>query len=90
MEATAMTVISQLITDARTRFGAANVAVLEVDGDLLDEAMDQVVAIGGRVSLDGCVVDGVTVRERPSEAELPIVHLNDGRDPQPLTPLQED
>jgi hypothetical protein len=89
MEATAMTVVSQLITDARTRFGAANVAVLEVDADLLDETMDQVMAIGGEVKLDGCVVDGVQVRERPADVELPVVHLNDGRDPQVLTPLEQ-
>jgi hypothetical protein len=88
MDATAMTVVSQLITDARSRFGAANVEALEIDGDLLDETMDQVLAIGGRVSLDGCVVDGVHVRQRPDDAEVPVVHLRDGRDPQLLVPLE--
>ncbi|TVP73118.1 MAG: hypothetical protein EA340_02710 [Nitriliruptor sp.] len=90
MDATAMTIVSQLITDARTRFGAANVAALEVDATLLDQAMDQVMAIGGQVSLDGCVVDGVLVRERPADVDVPVVHLSDGREPQLLTPLVED
>jgi hypothetical protein len=90
MDATAMTIVSQLITDARTRFGAGNVAVLEVDAALLDQAMDQVMAIGGQVSLDGCVVDGVQVRERPADVDVPVVHLSDGRDPQLLTPLAEE
>jgi glycine cleavage system protein P-like pyridoxal-binding family len=88
MEATAMTVVSQLITDARSRFGAFNVEVLEIDGELLDETMDQVLAIGGQVSLDGCVVEGVLVRERPADAEVPVVHLRDSEEPQPLTPLE--
>lgn len=85
-----MTVVSQLITDARTRFGAADVVTLEIDGDLLDETMDHVLAIGGEVSMDGCVVDGVQVRERPADAEVPIVHLASSDEPQPLTPLDED
>jgi hypothetical protein len=87
MEATAMTIVSQLITDARTRFGADNVQVLEVDGDLLDETMDHVLAVGGNVGLDSCIVDGVLVRERAADAEVPIVHLRDSEDAHPLTPL---
>lgn len=80
-----MTIVSQLITDARSRFGAANVAVLEVDPGLLDETMDHVVAIGGEVSLDGCVVDGVLVRERPSDADVPLVYLHGTTAPLRLT-----
>jgi hypothetical protein len=90
MEATAMTVVSQLITDARSRFGARNVEAIEIDAELLDETMDQVLAIGGQVSLDGCVVEGVLVRERPADAELPIVHLADTDEPRLLTPLVDD
>jgi hypothetical protein len=90
MEATAMTIVSQLITDARSRFGAHNVQALEIDADLLDETMDQVLAIGGQVSLDGCVVEGVLVRERPADAGLPIVHLGDSDEPRLLTPLDEE
>ena len=88
MDATALTIVSQLITDARSRFGAANVVALEVDGALLDDAMDHVLAIGGEVSLDQCVVDGVIVRERPPDAQTPMVELRDGRGVQALTPLE--
>jgi hypothetical protein len=89
MEATAMTVVSQLITDARSRFGAHNIEAIEIDAELLDETMDQVLALGGQVSLDSCVVEGVLVRERPADAEVPIVHLGDSDEPQPLTPLDD-
>lgn len=82
-----MTVVSQLITDARTRFGASNVEVLEIDGDLLDETMDHVLAVGGAVSIDACTVDGVLVRERAADADVPIVYLTGSSDPNPLTPL---
>ena len=82
-----MTIVSQLITDARTRFGADNVEVLEVDGDLLDETMDHVLAVGGNVGIDTCTVDGVLVRERAADADVPIVHLRDSTEAQPLTPL---
>lgn len=80
----AMTVVSQLITDARSRFGAHNVEVLEVDGPLLDEAMDHVLALGGTVTEDGCVVDGVTIRELPEGADGPLVHLADAEEPEQL------
>ncbi len=84
-----MTIVSQLITDARTRFGADNVEVLEIDGDLLDETMDHVLAVGGQVGIDTCIVDGVLVRERAADAEFPVVHLRDSADAQPLTPLDD-
>lgn len=84
-----MTVVSQLITDARARFGAHNVEAIEVDPDLLDETMDQVLALGGQVSLDSCIVEGVLVRERPGDVEVPVVHLGDSDEPQLLTPLED-
>lgn len=84
-----MTVVSQLITDARTRFGANNVEVLEIDGDLLDETMDHVLAVGGDVSIDTCTVDGVLVRERAADTDVPIVYLTGSSDPRPLTPLED-
>lgn len=90
MDATALTVVSQLITDARTRFGAHAVAVVEIDGDLLDETMAHVMEVGGEVGLDSCQVDGVTVRERPADAEHPVVHLHDDPEPRSLVPLEED
>lgn len=89
MEATAMTVVSQLITDARSRFGASNVETLEVDRALLDETMDHVLALGGEVSLDACVVEGVTVRELPAGKGTPRVHLRDAREPTVLTPVDD-
>ncbi len=83
-----MTIVSQLITDARSRFGADNVEALEVDGDLLDETMDHVLAVGGNVGIDTCTVDGVLVRERAADADVPIVYLIGSSDPHPLTPLE--
>jgi hypothetical protein len=85
-----MTVVSQPITDARSRFGARNIEPIEIDADLLDETMDQVLALGGQVSLDSCNVEGELVRERPADAEVPIVHLGDSDEPQLLTPLEDD
>ncbi len=90
MDATSLTIVSQLITDARTRFGAHEVAAVEVDGDLLDETMAHVLEVGGQVTLEGCVVDGVMVRERPADAEHPVVHLHDGSEPHLLVPLEDD
>ena len=90
MDATAVTIVSQVITDARSRFGASAVAVVEIDGDLLDQTMAHVLEVGGEVGLDSCVVDGVTVRERPADAEHPVVHLHDDPEPRPLVPLEGD
>jgi hypothetical protein len=90
MDPTAVTIVSQLITDARTRFGAHDVAVVEVDPDLLDETMSHVLEVGGTVSLDTCIVDGVTIRERPADAAHPLVYLHDDPEPRPLVPLEGD
>lgn len=79
-----MTLVSQLITDARTRFGAAEVRALAVERSLLDQAMDQVLELGGEVSEDACVVDGVTVCELPPGAEAPMVYREGTDDPTPL------
>lgn len=79
-----MTVVSQLITDARTRFGAARVEAVAVEGSLLDETMDHVLAAGGTVSIDTCVVDGVEVRELPEGQTTPLAYVEGSDEPQPL------
>ncbi len=84
-----MTVVSQLITDARSRFGAHEVRVLEVSGDLLDEVMDHVLRLGGSVDLDSAVVEGIEVRELPAGHATPRVHLHGEDEPRPLAPLAE-
>lgn len=89
MEATGMTVVSQLITDARSRFGAHEVRVLEVRGDLLDEVMDHVLALGGTVDLDSAVVEGIEVRELPADQDVSRVYLHGDDEPRPLAPLAE-
>lgn len=85
-----MTIVSQLITDARSRHGAFAVRVLEVEGGLLDSVMDHVLALGGQVGLESAVVEGVEIRELPSDEPYPRVYLVDDDDPHPLTPLTED
>jgi len=85
MEPTAITLVSQLITDARTRFGAHDVEALAVNGDLLDQTMDHVLSTGGHVSMDSCVVDGVEVRELPSGQEFPLAYIKGEAEPRPLT-----
>ena len=85
-----MTVVSQLITDARSRFGAFSVRVIEVEGSLLDSVMDHVLALGGEVGLDSAVVEGVEVRELPEGEPLPRVLLVDEDEPRPLSPLAEE
>ena len=84
-----MTVASQLITDARSRFGAHSVRVLEVAPDLLDEVMEHVLALGGQVGLDSAVVEGVEVRELPADAAVPQVWLHDEDAPRPLVALED-
>lgn len=84
-----MTVVSQLITDARSRFGAHEVRVLEVAGPLLDEVMDHVLALGGRVDLDSAVVEGIEVRELDDDVVTPQVYLHGEDVPRPLTPLAD-
>ena len=85
-----MTVVSQLITDARSRHGAFSVRALEVEGSLLDSVMDHVLALGGQVGLDSCVVEGVEVRELPPGHTVPRVLLEGEDEPRPLTPIAED
>lgn len=84
-----MTIVSQLITDARSRHGAFAVRVLEVEGSLLDSVMDHVLALGGQVGLDHCVVEGIEVRELPEGERTPRVLLDGEDEPRPLTPLTE-
>lgn len=90
MEPTALTIVSQLIVDAQTRHGAANVSRVDVEEDVLDAAMDQVLALGGEVGLDWCRVDGVEVRALPDEAEVALAWLRDEDEPRPLTPIEVD
>ncbi len=84
MEPTAITLVSQLINDARTRFGVSQVASLAVDRELLDRAMDHVLSVGGEVTLDTCVVDGVEIRELPDGQGDPLAYLHGDVDPYPL------
>lgn len=86
MEPTALTVVSQLVTDARTRHGAAAVRRIDVTGDLLDEAMDHVLALGGQVGLSHCVVEGVEIHQLPDDAPHPRVWLHDEDGPRALEP----
>lgn len=66
-----MTVVSQLVTDARTRFGADAVRRIDVAPELLDGAMDHVLALGGSVGLDHCVVEGVEIHQLPEDVDMP-------------------
>lgn len=85
MEPTSITVVSQLITDARSRWGAHAIRRIDVPGDLLDETMDHVLHLGGRVVAEGCTVEGVEVRELPADADGPRAWV-DGEDaPRSLT-----
>lgn len=84
-----MTIVSQLVTDARTRHGADAVRQLDVSADLLDQAMDQVLELGGSVGLDHCVVDGVEIRELPEDAAVPRAWLYDEDTPRPLDPIED-
>ena len=90
MDRTAMTLVSQLITDARSRFGTANVEAVAVERSLFDATMEEVLALGGDVSLDVCVVDGIAVRELREGGKTPLVYLKDTDEPQPLPFLQDE
>lgn len=84
MEPTAITVVSQLITDARTRWGADAVTRLDVPGEVLDEAMDHVLHLGGHVDAEGCVVEGVEVRELPADVGAPRAWVRGDASPRDL------
>ena len=84
MEPTAMTIVSQLITDARTRFGADAVRRVDVAPQLLDGAMDHVLHLGGDVGLDHCVVEGVEVHQLPDDADVPRAWVAGEDEPRPL------
>lgn len=88
MEPTALTIVSQLIVDAQTRHGAAAVRRVDVAPDLLDDSMDAVLAVGGRVGLDFCVVDGVEVHGLPDDVNVARAWLRGDDDPHPLDPLE--
>lgn len=90
MEPTALTIVSQLIVDAQTRHGAANVSRIDVEDDVLDSAMDQVLALGGEVGLDWCRVDGVEVRALPDGTQVARAWLRGEDEPRPLTPIRTD
>lgn len=84
MEPTAMTLVSQLITDARTRFGAQEIDAVAVHRSLLDETMDHVLAAGGDVFTETCTVDGVDVCELPPGQDTPLAYVKGEAEPQPL------
>lgn len=84
MDATSITVVSQLINDARTRFGAAEVEAIAIDGALLDETMDHVLSAGGAVTTESCTVDGVEVRELPPGHDRPLAYLRGDHEPRVL------
>jgi hypothetical protein len=84
MEPTAMTLVSQLITRARTRFGAHEVEALAVDGSLLDKTMEHVLSAGGDVHLDACTVDRVLLRELPPGEDTPLAYLKGETTPRAL------
>jgi hypothetical protein len=89
MEPTALTIVSQLIVDAQTRHGAAAVRRLDVDPDLLDDCMDAVLALGGRVGLDWCEVDRVEIHGLPPDQSLARAWLHGDDEPHPLTPIED-
>ena len=81
----AITVITQLINEARSRFGAGAVRAVEVNGQLFEEGLEAVTAAGGPVGFDHFEVDGATVRALPEAAEDgPRAFVEGHPDPQPL------
>lgn len=80
-----MTIVNQLVTDARTRFGAHDVEAVEVSPDLLDRTMDHVLALGGEVGIDYCVVDGVRIVELPQDQVQPRARVRGEDEPRVLT-----
>lgn len=79
-----MTVVSQLITGARTRFGADEVEAVAVHASLLEQTMDEVLSAGGEVSTESCTVDGVEVRELPPGQSTPHAYVRGEAEPRPL------
>jgi hypothetical protein len=78
-----ITVVSQLINEAHSRFGP--VAALEVPEALWAPAMDAVADAGGEVGLDYCVVDGVRVQlAADGFDQQALVHVAGADQPQPL------
>ena len=65
----AVTVITQLINQARSRWGASSVVAVEIKPMLFDEGLEAVTAAGGTVGFDHFVVDGATVRALPEAAD---------------------
>ncbi len=77
MEATAITAVSQFITEGRLRHG--DLAAVEVRPELWEQAMDEVAAAGGEVGFDHCVVDGVEVRRLADDTEAAFIVAGTGR-----------
>ena len=88
MEPTAVTIVSQLIIDARSRHGVDAVVALEVPAGLLDETLDAVLELGGRVGVDRCTVDGVEIRELPEDEPVARAWLAGDDQPRRLDPLE--
>ena len=82
----AITVITQLVNEARSRWGAGSVVAVEVKGELFDEGLEAVTAAGGPVGFDHFEVDGATVRPLPESAgDTPVAYVVGEDDPQPLS-----
>lgn len=79
-----ITVVSQLITEARMRFG--DLEALEVPAELWEPAMDEVADAGGEVGVDYCQVDGVAVRmaAQPLDEHVQAIAHPAGAGPEPL------
>jgi hypothetical protein len=60
---TAITAVSQLVTEGTLRYGA--LTAVELPADLWEQVMEEVAAAGGQVGFEHCVVDGVAVRPLP-------------------------
>jgi hypothetical protein len=84
MEATATTLVTALINEARAQYGT--IAAVEVPEDLLDKVMDEVVSAGGEVGFDSCQVDGVTVVALAADTTEPRVRLAGAGESLPLRP----
>jgi ferrochelatase len=88
-QAAAATVVSQLVTDARTRYGADAVCRIDVPPDLLDGAMDAVLRVGGRVGTSHCEVDGVEIHELPEGQSTARAWVAGDDTPRVMEPLEE-
>jgi hypothetical protein len=71
-----ITVVTNLINEARVRFG--EVEAVAVPGELWEQAMEEVADAGGELGLEHCVVDGVEVRPLEGDGGTAVAHLPGG------------